>query len=109
MDSDTMSSLKRQLKNDFIGYKIKRVANHITTMIVIDVGRLPSYLRKLGFNCGEVKQREIEFSHNCTWTRTRTKFYGDVFKNKYYIYCAIDEINKVVYWNYECIQREFTV
>lgn len=109
MDSDTMRSLKRQLKSDFVGYKVKRVANHITTMTVVYAGILHSCFRKLGFNYGKVKQSEIKFSHHCNWLRTRTKFYGAVYENKYKVNCAVDEIDKVVYWNYECIKREFTV
>ncbi len=97
MDNDTMSSVKCQLKNDFIGYKIKRVANHITTMKVTDAYY---FFKKNSY-------REIKFSHNFTWVRTRFTFYVKVYKNKYEINCAIDEVNKVVYWNYKCIQREF--
>lgn len=93
----------------FVGYKAKRVSNHLKRVVIGETTTLISYKKFLGMKVSkkfEVTPIEIEFTENFKVTRKFFNFHHGIVDETYRIECAIDETGKKVFWKGELVERK---
>lgn len=102
MKSSTLEYIQSGLEKEFIGYSVQRISNHITHIELQSKRHIGStkFFGIFWKHHYELVEEKIEFDYSSRWTISYGYGYT-IKKERYDTFCAVDETNEIVYWNYK--------